>query len=184
MLLQIGHIGLDLSTETVHRRKSVQTKVDDVDQKAPGSSFVVSLDDLDDLYDSDGSAEGGEGQPCTTAFDATIEDSPLKGSPASSVDGCDHVSTPATAVKESRPSKAPHRAIGPRQGTFRWNLPDELIFYLGLKLGWSKAAFCCEVSRKWCTVLRGDVIWATFLQQRPGLPSSAAGGESSQVPNA
>jgi hypothetical protein len=104
------------------------------------SDISVLEDDLNDLYDSD-----SEKNETTPHLESEAET------------GCGNLQLQTSLCQSF---------FRPKEGVFVWNIPDELLFYIGLRLGWERSAFCCEVSKKWCAILRCDAIWSTFLRQR------------------
>ena len=113
-------------------------------------------DDLDDLYDSD--VEGG-GESSIGSVEIKCHTPELGQNSCNSIDAY-------TIQSECTNTNQKIMWFRPREGVFVWVIPEELLFYIGLRLGWQKSAFCCEVSKKWCATLRGDAIWSAFLDQR------------------
>jgi hypothetical protein len=197
--IQLQHGPKKLKTD----EPAVQSCSNSLRVKESDHSALVSLeDDLNDLYDDDceageeagGVTSGDTSLPLNPS--ETIEncESEIRISSESTESDMQlHVSTQkksatatnvverasATAISSPSAGERSARAVEgsvqfhPVEGVFVWNFPDELLFYLGLRLGWEKAAFCCEVSKKWCSVLRSDALWSTFRSQN-GNPSFAS----------
>ena len=126
--------------------------------------------DLKDLYDSD--SDGlDEKEPDSYKMEKRDSiDSPIELKEKTSVEAWKHASaedfSKLGSCKQLHTDDAALSTFRPKEGIFVWTIPEELLFYIGLRLGWEKSAFCCEVSKKWCAVLRCDAMWSAFLRQR------------------
>jgi hypothetical protein len=181
-MLDLGGLGIQLHgvpKKIKTDQPGLQANSISVGPKQTDHGALVSLeDDLDDLYDDDCEGEvGEEGEgtflPLSPSNRPEILTSEGKSENQSESDTQQVLPQKNGATATIVPSagevavcvQGDSTQFHPLEGVFVWNFPDELLFYLGLRLGWEKSSFCCEVSKKWCAVLRSDALWSTFRSQ-------------------